>query len=285
MSRFRSTRSGTWTKLRFVLLGAAELLRIAALETNTVARRHAKRVEIQVRDALENDLRRQAEARTLGEQRVLAATMGLSEAQLEILRAALTRPRCVTIGEHTVSVVPTDRAIVVHETVYEVLRRPLEESGRHLAAAMAARKRPRGKRGAPDTRRGGDVVAIAAQLRAEAEADDAQCTERAQKCVEKAAARADKKTIELREALEGLIASSYDISGLVLPKISALLRWQQVPVPTPFNTAAKPAAIAAWNAKKISQNVLYAEHEAMVAKLAAEDEFDEDMVEDEDEDD
>jgi len=111
-------------------------------------------------------------------------------------------------------------------------------------------------------------------------------TEKANKRARNAAARVDKKTIELREALSSLIASSYDISGLVLPKISALLRWQQVPVPAPFNLAAKPAAIAAWAAKNISQNVLYAEHEAMLAKLAAEDgSDDEERWLDEDEDD
>jgi len=118
---------------RFVLVEAAELLRIGELEQTMKARRHAKRVENQKSDALSNDRRRIAEARCLGRQRVLAASMGLSDSQLEVLTIALTKPPPETVDGHIVSLVPTSRAIVVRDTVYDVMRRPLEESGRNLA--------------------------------------------------------------------------------------------------------------------------------------------------------
>jgi hypothetical protein len=256
---------------RFVVKGAAEALRDAALDSAKMARRCHKRVENQVREALESDLRREAEARVLGEQRVLAASMNISEAQLEVLRAALVTPRTVEIGDHLVALVPASRALVVRKVVFEVIRRPLEESGQQLRAASTAGRRKRAKRGCPNTSLGGDATLIMAELYAQEQAEAAELAEKASKRAKKATARGDKKAIDLCAALGDLIEKGYDIAALTLPKVKALLEWRGVAVPVPWSNTTKPTGIAAWAAGAFNEGVLLAQHKAMLPVLAQED--------------
>ncbi len=252
---------------RFVVVSAAHAVHAENLHTQKGLRHAERRLEVKLREAKATDLRRQAAAITLGFERSLGATMGLSHDDLDKLRDVFTKPVPVIIGEYTVAPVPQDRAIVLKRLVTDMLRQPFESVVVTQALRAGAPKRTRRRGGVPDTTRGACTVEIALQLRATQAADDKDSAERAQKRARKTMVRANKKVTELRGALEALLNAKCDIRALTLSKAAALLRWKEVPMGKPWNNNARPAAHALWDAKKISEAVVYAAHRLMLVEL------------------